>query len=249
MENKQLKFWFVSLKYLLSPQNIKTYRKLTKNYDQELFELYTNNYIKAVLNGLHIEYKIHGKENLIDEPALYIFNHNSMFDSYFSYPVVKRHSYFIAHEFAFSQKVPIIKNYMKWSNSIFVNRNSLKDGLKSIKEGSEQLKKGNNLCIFAEGELTHLIREDNTQIVGNMHSGSFKPAKNNKIPVVPVAIIGSDKIHTSSSIFGKITSSNVDVYIGKPNYEFVNNENMTTQEMSKNIREDIVKMINDSKNS
>ncbi|MFV0288376.1 MAG: lysophospholipid acyltransferase family protein [Mycoplasmatales bacterium] len=243
MKNKQLKFWLCNFKFFLSYQNLKIYFALKKDFKQEVFEQQMQKYIEQVLQALEIEYSVSGQENLITEPALYIFNHNSMFDSYFSYPVATKHAYFIAHEFTYSLKVPILGNFMKWNNSIFVNRTSLKAGIKAIKQGKEQLQKGNNLCIFAEGEITHLVKEQTEDLVGPFHLGSFKPAKDCQVPVIPVAIKGSDKIHTSHSFLGPINSGKVEVFIGKPIYDFVNNSQTTTKEVAQKTRESIISLL------
>ncbi len=243
MKNKQINFWICNFKYFLSPKSLKTYMKLKKDFNQELFEKYANDYVNVFLKAANINYQVKGKENVLDQPCLYIFNHNSMFDSFFSYPVITKHSYFIAHEFEYSKKIPLIGNFMSWANAIFVKRSSLRAGLKSIELGKEQLKIGNNLCIFAEGELTKLVKEKPEDIVGPFHSGSFKPAKDIKVPVIPVAIKGSDKIHTSSSFLGRINSGTIEVYIGKPIYDFVEDNNVSTKEVSEKARAEIINLL------
>ncbi len=230
MKNRQFDFWKASFKYIIS--NYGTYRELKKNYDQELFEKYTLDYAKYVLEKIDVTYEIIGQENLKDENYFFVSNHGSMFDSYFTYLAIKKnHSYFIAKELEFAMKIPIVKNYLNWANAIFVDRSSLRAGLNAIKEGERQLINGNNLCIFAEGEVTDVLT-NGEEIIAPFHSGSFKPAALAKKPVVPITIVGSNKIHNTNSLLSRLTSGHVKVIIGKPIYDFCTEDNYSTNEMS-----------------
>ncbi len=197
-------------------KQIPTYISLLNEFNQAKFDKMINDYAKRAVEVLGIEYEIINKLETKPKNALYISNHSSMYDSILTLLVVEdNRSYFIASEFENMLKLPIIGNLLKFMHAIYVDRSNLRSSLKTIKQGINELKNQKNLVIFAEGEITNMILKPNQQYVGDFHGGSFKPAIEAKVPIVPITIIGSEKIHSGQKMYTKIKPGHVKIVVGE----------------------------------
>lgn len=137
-----------------------------------------------------IKLTVKGKENIIkDESALYVFNHRGVFDVLSGYATAP-------YPTAFASKVeirkyPIVSQWMKYMNCLFLDRKDIKKGMQTILDGIELLKNGTSVYIAPEG-----TRNDGDQLL-EFHAASFKLAEKSKRPVVPVAINNSEKAFES----------------------------------------------------
>lgn len=90
-----------------------------------------------------------GKENVPqDEAVLYIGNHRSYFDIIMTYVRVPRPTGYIAK--IGMVKVPLLSNWMKNLHCLFLDRNDIKQGMKTILTAVEKVKSGISICIFPE---------------------------------------------------------------------------------------------------
>ena len=80
---------------------------------------------------------------------------------------------------------------MKRLHCLFLDRNDLKQGLKTILTAIEKVKSGISICIFPEG--TRNKNEDELDMLP-FHEGSFKIAAKANCPIIPMAISGSADI-------------------------------------------------------
>ena len=78
---------------------------------------------------------------------------------------------------------------MKAIHCLFLDRDNIKEGLKTILQGVEEVKHGTSLCIFPEGTRN---RENDTFLP--FHDGSFKIAEKGHVPVVPMVLLNSAAI-------------------------------------------------------
>ena len=91
-----------------------------------------------------------GEENVPkDVPVLYIGNHRSYFDIIMTYVRVPRPTGYIAK--IGMLKVPLLSNWMKNLHCLFLDRNDIKQGMKTILTAVEKVKSGISICIFPEG--------------------------------------------------------------------------------------------------
>lgn len=131
---------------------------------------------------------VRGKENLPAEGAvLYVGNHRSYFDivlTYIHFPGIT--GYVAKKEML---RWPLLRIWMKNIHCLFLDRDNIKEGLKTILAGIEEVKKGVSLCIFPEGTRN---RVNDTFLP--FHEGSFKIADKGGIPVVPMTIVNSADI-------------------------------------------------------
>lgn len=153
-----------------------------------------------------------GEENVPkDTPVLYIGNHRSFFDIPLTYPRCPiRTGYVSKMEL---KKVPLLSTWMKRLHCLFLDRNDIKQGLKTILEAIEKVKSGISICIFPEG--TRNKNQDETELLP-FHEGSFKIASKAKCPIIPMAI--NNSVNIWEAHFPKVTPCHVVIEYGKPIY-------------------------------
>ena len=142
---------------------------------------------------------------------LYVGNHRSYFDIVSGYIVVPGQTGFVAKKEM--EKIPLLRDWMRNVNCLFLDRKDIKAGLKTILEGIEKVKGGSSMWIFPEG--TRCKAEDPTELL-DFKEGSLKIAEKSGCPVVPVAITGTAEILEQHFPF--IRPSHVTMEFGEPFY-------------------------------
>ena len=132
------------------------------------------------IGGVKITVK--GKENILDEAALYVGNHRSYFDILIAYIQCERLTGFVAKNSI--EKIPSLRVWMRYLYCLFLDRDDPRAGMKTILEAIDYIKQGVSIFIFPEG-----TRNKNEEMLPFMH-GAFKIAKkaNNlviRVPVIP----------------------------------------------------------------
>lgn len=158
-----------------------------------------------------IELTVIGEENISEGPVLYIGNHRSFFDVPITYPRCPIRTCYIAKKEM--EKVPLLSTWMKRLHCLFLDRNDLKQGLKTILTAIEKVKSGISICIFPEG--TRNKNEDELDMLP-FHEGSFKIAAKTNCPIIPMAISGSADIWENH--FPRVKKTHVILEYGKPIY-------------------------------
>ena len=102
---------------------------------------------------------------------------------------------------------PILGYLMKEYNCVALDRENVREGLKSIKEGVNNIKAGYSMAIFPEG-----TRSKNGKM-GQFKKGSLKLATMAKAPIVPVAIEGAYRAYEENRKFKPI---DIKVIFSKP---------------------------------
>lgn len=158
--------------------------------------------------GVHITVK--GQEHVpTDRAVLYVGNHRSYFDILVGYTTVPSLMGFVAKKEM--KRYPLLSNWMENVHCLFLDRDNLKEGMKTILKGIEQVKSGISVWIFPEG-----TRNSNEDILDMLpfKEGSLKIAEKAGCPVVPVAITGTAEIFEKHIPF--IKRSDVTIEFGKP---------------------------------
>lgn len=165
---------------------------------------------KAILKVTGVETIVIGEENVPDEPVLYIGNHRSFFDILLTYSRCPRLTGYIAKkEMA---KFPLLSTWMRYLYCLFLDRENIKEGLKTILQAIEYVKQGISICIFPEGtrnkgeELSMLPFKD----------GAFKISTKTGCPIVPISMNNTAEIFENH--FPKIKPTKVVIEYGKPIY-------------------------------
>ena len=172
------------------------------------------------ITGTTVE--IHGEENVVDGPCLFVSNHQSYMDIPIIVSIAKSHLGFVAKkELA---EVPLFGIWIKRTRSLFLDRENTREAIKVILEGVNYLKEGHSLCIFPEGT------RSKSNNVGSFKKGSLKLALKSGVPIVPVTIDGAYKILEENN---RLRKAHVIVTVDKPIYT----EGMTKEEQNDLIDE------------
>ena len=158
--------------------------------------------------GVHITVK--GIENIPkDRAVLYVGNHRSYFDILTGYVTVPTLVGFVAKKEM--EKIPLLSKWMLNVNCLFLDRNNIKEGLKTILAGIEKVRRGVSVWIFPEG-----TRNKNEQLSDLLpfKEGSLKIAEKSGCPVVPVAIKGTAEVFEKH--IPLICPSHVVIEFGEP---------------------------------
>lgn len=151
-----------------------------------------------------------GKENIPDEAALFVGNHRSYFDILIMYVQCKRLTGFVAKDSI--EKIPSLRVWMRYLYCLFLNRNDVKQGMKTILQAIEYVKQGISICIFPEGK-----RNDGEELsMLPFKEGSFKIALKTGCPIVPVSINNSAEIFENH--MPKMRKTHVVLEYGEPIY-------------------------------
>lgn len=138
-----------------------------------------------VLGTSGVTLSVEGGENMPDKPALYIANHQGLFDIVITLGGLGKPLAFLAKKE--SETVPIASSWMKMLGCVFIDRNNPRESLKAIQECEERLKDGYSMIIFPEG--TRSRKHE----MGEFKSGSMRCAIKAGVPIVPCVIDGSYK--------------------------------------------------------
>ncbi len=160
------------------------------------------------LSGVKLTVK--GQEHIpTDRAVLYVGNHRSYFDILVGYVTVPGLTGFVAKKEM--EKIPLLSNWMRYLNCLFLDRHNIKEGLKTILEGIDQVKKGVSVWIFPEGTRGG---QENLLDILPFKEGSLKIAEKGGCPVVPVAITGTAEVFEKHLPF--IRPSHVTIEFGTP---------------------------------
>ena len=161
----------------------------------------------AFLSGCHVT--VIGEENIPKEAALFIGNHRSYFDIVLTYArCPDLTSYMAKIEIA---KVPLLSTWMRFLHCLFLDRQDIKQGLKTILSAIDLIKNGISVFIFPEG--TRCTDADQTKLLP-FHEGSFKVATKTDCLIVPVALTNTSKVFEDHIPF--IRRTDIVLEYGKP---------------------------------
>lgn len=165
---------------------------------------------KLMLFAAGTKITVIGEENVPqDEPVLYIGNHRSYFDILITYVRCKRPTGYVAKDSM--KKVPLLSIWMERLHCLFLNRDDVKEGLKTILIGIANIKNGISMCIFPEG-----TRNRTDELMLPFKEGSFKMAEKTGCAIVPMAISNSAEIFENH--FPRVKPTHVILEYGKPIY-------------------------------
>jgi len=150
-----------------------------------------------------------GLENVPkDTPVLYVSNHRSYFDIVIGYTLVKNNTGFLAKKEM--KKLPFINIWMMFLNCQFLDRDNIKEGLKTILQCIELIKAGTSIFICPEG-----TRSPGDEMIP-FKEGSLKIAEKTGCPVIPVAITNTEQIFENH--IPRIEAAKVRFQFGEPIY-------------------------------
>ena len=179
-----------------------------------------------------VRVKASGLNNILDEPAIYAANHASQLDIPIMCTRVNRPMFFIAK--IELKKVPILSQYIKVVGMILVDRKNRERAMASMRTAIQDIQGGKSIAAFPEGTRTK------TGELLPFKKGIFTIAKEGRIPIVPIAIVGSSKALASGSFFIRPATVELRILPALNSGEFFN---MSIEEMANHTRSLIQKEI------
>lgn len=143
-----------------------------------------------------------------DEPVLYIANHRSYFDVPIAYVSLPTLTGFIAKKEI--GKIPFLRTWMRFLQCLFLDRDDIRQGMKTILQAIEQVKAGYSIFISPEG-----TRSQGREMLP-FKEGSFKVAQKTGCAIIPVALTNTDEIFENHVPW--VRSAKVIIEFGKPIY-------------------------------
>lgn len=172
-------------------------------------QVIVSNAFKIVLFLSGVKVTVIGRENVPkNEAVLYIANHRSYFDVPVAYASLPTLTGFIAKKEI--GKIPFLNTWMRLLQCLFLDRDDIKQGLKTILKGIEQVQAGYSIFISPEGTRNH--GEDMLPF----KAGSFKIAEKTGCAIIPIAISNTDAVFENHEPW--IKSAHVIIEYGKPIY-------------------------------
>lgn len=146
-----------------------------------------------------------------DTAVLYIANHRSFYDILLTYVRVPRCTGYIAK---YEMKhIPLLHAWMCRLHCLFLNREDIRQGMKTILAAAESIQNGVSICIFPEGTRPKDVPD--LEMLP-FHKGSFKIATKSNCPIVPIALCNTSKIFEDH--LPLIKPAHVVLEYGKPIY-------------------------------
>lgn len=135
---------------------------------------------KCVLFISGVKTTVVGMENIPKgEPVLFVGNHKSFYDVVIAYSKMPYLTGFVAKKEI--EKVPFLRVWMRYVHCLFLDRDNIKEGLKTILKGIEEIKNGISIAVFPEG--TRNTFEDGML---PFKDGSMKFAEKSGCKIVPM---------------------------------------------------------------
>lgn len=188
------------------------YEWLKKHSTKERHEQYlygcSTTWAKDMLKAAGVKVEVSGSENIPKEACLFVSNHQSYFDVPILMAVIDRSIGFIAKKEI--EKVPFMNYWMKELHSVFMDRDNIREAVKSINEGIENLQNGYSMVIFPEGT------RSKCDTVGEFKKGSMKLGIKAGAPIIPVTINGAYKAFEGNN--NRVKSADVKIVFGEPIY-------------------------------
>lgn len=184
--------WFIrAAAYLMGADSkMRRARALRDRGEEAAFRSMLNenvtDFALTMLKNAGVTTDVYGTENLPEEPVLYVCNHESDWDialvlAYLDAP----HGLVSKEQLA---KVPFAKDWMDLLGCLFIQREDLRGSIRVLDQMGQAVRDGHSMIIFPEGQRSR------TDAVQNFGSGAFRSALKYKLPIVPVAILGTHRI-------------------------------------------------------
>ena len=151
---KTILFYFIFILYMIGTVTKKIKLEgIKKTGDKEQVENYiyvaVKNWANFILNLVNARIKLEGKEHLPQVPCLFVANHQGFFDIPIIISSLNRTVGFIAKKEI--TKIGLLTYWMRQINCVFMNRQNIRESIKSINEGIKVLKSGHSMVVFPEG--------------------------------------------------------------------------------------------------
>lgn len=151
---------------------------------------------------------VEGGENVnLDEPRIYVSNHQSYFDVFAIMAFLPGNARFVAKKSL--EYIPFFGTAMRASGTIILDKSQPEKAREQLKRGATKNLGGmRGVIIFPEGTRSR----DGS--LGQFKLGGFVLAIQAQVPVIPIAVTGSREIMPADSL--RIKSGEIRIRIGNP---------------------------------
>lgn len=161
--------------------------------------------IWSFLSG--IRYEVHGRENILpSEPYIYIFNHRSFVDAPVIPMVIPQEIRAIGKKEL--SKIPVFGTVIG-RLAVWVDRGDAESRRESLEKLIRFLDQGKSVVVAPEG-----TRNDSREILLPFQKGAFRLSVDTGVPILPMAILGADKVMARGSLL--LRPGKVRVYFSSP---------------------------------
>lgn len=194
--------WFFSF-FAVLPVTLPFLKQAQKIETPERYRYVQNvayKWARFLLKVAGADVRVHGQENIPNEPVVYVANHQGNFDVPIMLAATNQPKAFISKIEV--QKFPIIPRWMELMGCVFINRSDRRQSIKAIRSGIETIQSGQSMIVFPEGT------RSKGGPMKEFKAGSLTLATSSGAKIVPVAIKGSYKLLEAKN---RITPGTVDV--------------------------------------
>jgi len=188
------------------------YEWLKKHSSKECHERYLFRCVTAWANATAkaagVKIDVIGTENVPEETCLFVANHQSYLDIPVLMASINKPIGFVAKKEM--EKIPGLSYWMSEMHSVFMDRENVREAVKSINQGIDNLKNGYSMVIFPEGTRSKCDK------IGEFKKGSMKLGVKADVPLVPVTIDGTYKAYEGNK--NRFKRADVRIIIGQPIY-------------------------------
>ncbi len=205
--------WYVYFAIYLFIKTVTGRTKLffLRKKSKELADRYAYRQLQDISNHVLRKSKtntlVKGQENIPEGPCLFVSNHQAIFDAFLLLANINKLTAFIAKKEI--KKIPLVGSWLSQIDTVYIDRDNIREGMKAINSGVENLKKGQSMIIFPEG--TRSLKSE----MGEFKKGSMKLALKANVPIVPVTIDGTYRVLEAGE---KVTGNSVKLIFHKPVY-------------------------------
>ncbi len=154
-----------------------------------------------------ISVSLEGRENLTNPPYVLVSNHQSALDIFVLLAAIPLSFKFVAKRQLFL--IPFFGWAIKKAGYVSIDRDNPREALKAIEQAAGRIRQGSTVLIFPEGTRS----TDGTLLP--FKKGTFSLVSRARVPVVPLAIIGSNRLQPPGRNV-PISTGQVTITIGKP---------------------------------
>ena len=190
--------------------------------------------VRNLNNALDFEIHGYGLENIPHQTSAFFSNHLAAVDPLAVIELLDQPITFLAKTEL--ETVPFASTAINSIEGLYLKRDDLKQSLRTMMKIQEDLKNNRkHWLIFPEGTRN----KDDRELLLEFHHGTFRPAMKAGVPIVPVAIFGTQRIFDKKSKFRKYP---VQVIFDKPIYpeEY---QNMKTEEVAQLVQSRIQSLL------
>ena len=165
---------------------------------------------KVILKITGVKTTVIGEENIPDEAVLFVGNHRSYFDILLTYSRCKHLTGYVAKKEML--KYPLLRDWMKALYCLFLDRDNVREGLKTILQAIDYVKEGISICIFPEG--TRNTGEELSLLP--FKGGALKIAEKSGCAIIPLSL--NNTIEIFEAHLPRIKKTHVIIEYGTPIY-------------------------------